>query len=72
MTADTFELNDTFNEIAQLNERINLLEEALRQAIKWIERLEPGTNHEGPCGPESGCDTQCMDAASAASDLQIK
>ena len=38
--------------------------EALKAAKAWIEaECPPPTTHPGFCGPESGCDADCMTAA---------
>jgi len=57
-------------ENAEARARIATLEAALRRAVEWVDRLMPGPSHEGACGPDMGCDGQCMDAAAAASDIQ--
>lgn len=43
-------------QIKRLTDRIAVLEESLKRAAEWIDRLQPSTGHEGACGPDMGCD----------------
>jgi hypothetical protein len=38
----------------------------IREMLPYVEELMPAT-HPGPCGPESMCDGDCMDAAATSS-----
>ena len=43
---------------------------ALKALLPFAHDAVPPRGHEGPCGPESGCDAICMEVASRAEILQ--
>ena len=54
-------------------ERIAQLEGILETAKGWLENVaikHVGPVHLGPCGPDAGCDLDCMEAASLSAFLE--
>lgn len=45
------------------------LREALDIAMPFVEMSMPTIGHLGACGPESGCDGACADAANVAETI---
>lgn len=50
-----------------LKGRVEELQAALLEAIKYVEELIPSPSHPGSCHPDAGCDGACMDRANMSS-----
>lgn len=42
---------------------------ACEAALLYLDECQPPRVHDGPCGPEAGCDAGCMDLARWADDF---
>lgn len=50
-------------DLAAARERERVLRVALADACSALNRYGPQVSHEGPCGPDAGCDMTCMEVA---------
>jgi hypothetical protein len=61
--SDVTELEVRAKRIAELERQIVELRVALTNACSALNHYGPKVSHEGPCGPDAGCDMFCMEVA---------